>query len=65
MFSESEADKEINKKNNEIECELLKSRVKALEDTVQRFKEEEQLRNTRAQEMIKEYFKPSIALSNI
>jgi hypothetical protein len=65
LFEESEAESEINSKNYQIECELLKSKLKSLEDTVQRFKEEDEMRNSRAQAMIKEYFKPSVALSNL
>ena len=48
-----------------MEKEQLISKNKSLEETVQRCKEEDDMRNSRAQAIIKEYFKPSVALSNI
>ena len=48
-----------------METGMLKSKNKQLEDTVLRFKEEDDLRNSRAQAMIKEYCKPSVALASL
>ena len=60
---ESEAENEINLKNAKMENEHLKAKLKSLEDILQRIREEEDTRNRKAQDMIKEVFKPSVALS--
>lgn len=46
-----------------MENEHLKAKLKSLEDILQRIREEEDTRNRKAQDMIKEVFKPSVALS--
>jgi hypothetical protein len=42
----------------------LKTKVKMLEETIQRYKEEDEIRNVKAQAMIKEYFRPSSVLNS-
>lgn len=47
----------------EIDSQAM--RIKGLEDVLKRYREEDETRNRRAQDMIKEVFKPSQVLSNI
>ena len=63
FYLELEAENEINLKNAKMESEHLKAKLKSLEDILQRIREEEDTRNRKAQDMIKEVFKPSVALS--
>ena len=63
-MKESEAENQINMKSHQNECETLKSKVKMLEETIQRYKEEDEIRNIKGQAMIKEYFRPSSVLNN-
>ena len=48
-----------------MESEHLKIKLKTLEDIVKRFKEEDEMRNAKAQAMLKEYFKPSAVLNSL
>lgn len=47
------------------EIDNLKMKVKNLEDILKRYREEDEIRNRKAQDMIKEVFKPSQILNNI
>ena len=58
------AETAINSKSYQSEIENLKSKVKMLEETIQRYKEEDEIRNVKAQAMIKEYFRPSSVLNS-
>lgn len=62
---ELEADGQINSKNFTMENDHLKTKIKNLEDTLSRYKEEDDTRNKKAQAMFKEVFKPSQVLTNL
>ena len=62
---EFEMEKELQTKNSDMEKEQLRSKLKNLEELVQRYKEEEDDRNKRAQAMFKEMFKPSTVLNTL
>ena len=47
-----------------MDNEGLKSKIKLLEDTLERYREEDDSRNKKAQALIKEVFKPSAVLAN-
>lgn len=48
-----------------MESEHLKSKIKSLEDILNRYKDEDNERNKKAQAMFKEVFKPSQVLSSL
>lgn len=48
-----------------MENEHLKAKIKNLEDILARYKQEDDIRNQKAQAMFKEVFKPSQVLSSI
>lgn len=59
------AENQISVKNMQAEIDSQAMRIKGLEDVLKRYREEDETRNRRAQDMIKEVFKPSQVLSNI
>ena len=58
-----DAEYEINIKNVQMERDQLKQKVKALEDIVEKYREEDDSRNKKAHAMMKEVFKPSNVLN--
>lgn len=62
---EHKAENQINLKNYQSEVDGLKAKIKNLEDILKRYREEDELRNRKAQDMIKEVFRPSQVLGNI
>jgi len=59
------AENQINSKNYQSEVENLKTKIRNLEDILKRYKEEDEIRNRKAQDMFREVFKPSQSLNNI
>lgn len=47
------------------EIDSQKMKIKGLEDILKRYREEDEIRNRKAHDMIKEVFKPSQVLNNI
>lgn len=58
-------DNEISVKNMQSEIDSLKMKIRGLEDILKRYREEDEIRNRKAHDMIKEVFKPSHVLNNM
>lgn len=63
--TELKAENQINVKNMQSEIDSQKMKIKGLEDILKRYREEDEIRNRKAHDMIKEVFKPSQVLNNI